>query len=417
MKRFVFILLPFFCAPLIGLAQLHSVNAAEYYFDSDPGPGHGIPISVTTDDVVALDGTISTSGLSPGVHVLNVRVRREDGIWSTTTRRMIRIGIGTTFSAAEVFFDTDPGLGAATAIPITAAGVMNQSAFPIPALTRGFHRLNLRCYSGGTWSAASSKVLRLGSALIDGAEAYFDTDPGEGHGIPIDVGTGLDVTALDSSVSVLAAGTGFHNVYMRFRGGGVWSFPKNQTLRIGPWVDGGADRISGAEFFVDSDPGPGNGCALYASDGAFDSGSEAAQRYIMGSALGQGSHVIGLRIRDGGGRWQNTIRDTVQVLQAHVVTTVRADTTGQHVLVAWNTYPSATLYRVHYDSTWAGAFSGFISVNPPDTSVLLNPDGMKRFFKVFAVQPDAQPCGSTLQEASLPDRRANLQHLTQQDKP
>jgi hypothetical protein len=394
MNRLSFILLfiPFVC-----FGQVHSVNSAEYFFDTDPGVGNGTPISVATDDTVAMSGMITTGGLSPGVHVLNVRVRRDDGFWSAPTRRMIRIGIGTSFSAAEAFFDSDPGEGSGTPVPITPQGTINESAFAIPALARGFHRANLRCYSGGTWSAPSARVLRLGSAILDGAEAYFDSDPGEGHGISVDVGTGADVTALDSSVSVAAACTGYHTLYLRFRGGGVWSFPKFQPLRIGPWVDGGSNRITGAEYFIDTDPGAGHGCALTAVDGNFDSGLEAVRSYVLGSTMGIGSHVIGMRIRDGGGRWQNTVRDTVTILQAHTVTTMLPDTAGGRLLVAWTTYPTATLYRVHYDSTVTGTYTSFFTVTPPDTSCRVTPDAARRYFKVYAVQPDPQPCSATRQ--------------------
>ncbi len=395
MKRVVLLL----CLGLSGgllFAQIHTVTNAEYFWDSDPGPGFGTPISIVSEDTVALDGDVSTSGLSAGVHVLNVRVQRDDGLWGGVTRRMVRVGIGTTFEAAEVFWDNDPGQGSATPLAITAGGVMNETAWDVPDVERGFHWFNLRCKSGGTWSAATARTVRVGSALIDGAEAYFDTDPGEGNGIPVDVETGLDVTAYDSTVSVLAAGEGFHNLYLRFRGGGVWSFPKYQSLRVGPWVDGGINRITGGEFFVDTDPGEGNGCPLIAEDGVFDEREELMRRYLMGSDLGLGQHVIGIRAKDAGGRWYNTLRDTVQIIESHLVTTARRDTTGNYVRLMWTTYPEALEYRVHYDSSATGTFTNYVSVLPPDTSLELTPPAggnlIRQFHRVVAVQVEAEPC-------------------------
>ncbi len=373
-------------------AQVHSVTNAEYFWDSDPGPGFGTPISIVSDDTVALDGELSTSGLSVGVHVLNVRVQREDGLWGGVTRRMVRVGIGTTFDAAEVFWDSDPGQGSATPLAITANGVMNEAAFDVPDIGRGFHRFNVRCKSGGTWSPATARVVRLGSALIDGAEAYFDTDPGEGNGIPVDVATGLDVTVYDTTVSVLAAGEGFHNLYLRFRGGGVWSFPKYRSLRIGPWVDGGIARIAGGEFFIDTDPGAGNGCPFIAEDGAFDEREETMRRYLMGSDLGLGQHVVYGRIRDAGGRWHNVVRDTIQIIESHLVSTARRDTLGPHVRLMWSTFPTALEYRVHYDATPTGSFTSYFTVAPPDTFVEFPPDSLRRFYRVVAVQVEPEPC-------------------------
>ena len=385
-------------------AQVHSVISAEYFWDSDPGAGFGTPISIVSDDTVALEGDLSTSGLTAGVHVLNVRVQREDGLWGEVTRRMVRVGIGTTFEAAEVFWDSDPGQGLATPLAITAEGVMNETAWDVPDITRGFHWFNLRCKSGGTWSVASARTVRVGSALIDGAEAYFDTDPGEGNGIPVDVGApALDVTAYDSTVSVLAAGEGFHNLYLRFRGGGVWSFPKYQSLRVGP---AGTDQIAGGEFYVDTDPGEGNGCPLLAEDGAFDEPDEAMRRILMGSDLALGEHIIGIRAQDAGGRWYNTLLDTVQIIESHLVSTVFTDTLGRHVRLMWDVFPEALEYRVHFDSSATGPFTNYLTVMPPDTFLELTPNPVgnfiRQFHRVVAVQvePDA-PCEEQA------DRRAN----------
>ncbi|WP_370104876.1 hypothetical protein, partial [Winogradskyella sp.] len=58
-----------------------SIASAEYFIDSDPGVGNGMPLSVT-GDVVDMDFNIPTSGLVDGVHKLYVRVINTDGTWS-----------------------------------------------------------------------------------------------------------------------------------------------------------------------------------------------------------------------------------------------------------------------------------------------------------------------------------------------
>lgn len=391
MIRTVFI---FFLAllPQVSLSQLHQIIAAEYFFDSDPGPGSGIPIALVPDDVVQLDGDISTSGLSPGVHVLNVRVQREDGIWGEATKWHLRIGVATITQAAEVYFDTDPGAGNAVEVDVDQNGLIDETAFEVPDLARGFHTLNLRTYSGGTWSANVARPIRLGSALIDGAEAYFDTDPGEGSGTPVDVVSGADVIAFDSTVNVGAAGSGIHNLYLRFRGGGVWSFPVDRVIRVGLSVTDGVNRITGGEFFIDMDPGEGNGCALIAEDGVFDETEEGMRRYVE-SNLSLGQHVVGVRVKDAGERWHIPLLDTVHVIEAHLVaTTTMYEGITPYALLSWNAYPEAILYRVHYDSLETGPFTGYISVSPPDTSLLIEPAAFKRLFKVVALQIEPEPC-------------------------
>ena len=384
------------------LAQLHTIVDAEYFWDTDPGPGGGTPIAIAAGETAIFDGDlISTAGLSRGQHLLNVRVQRDDGAWGESTRRKVFIGIGSDMDAAEVFFDSDPGKGNGTAVGISPEGIIDETAFSVPDVERGFHKMYLRCFSNGTWSAPVANVLRVGSAWIDGAEVFFDTDPGEGNGYTFDVTPGPDVVAQDSTVSVAASGTGFHKVYMRFRGGGVWSFPKSQTLRINPEAAGGINHIAGGEFFFDVDPGEGNGCPLIAEDGEFDNLEETMRRYVIGSSVSAGEHIVYFRVIDAGGRWYNTVRDTVVVDTARLTVIPIVDLLDRDVCVAWSNYPSAIEYIVKYDSDQDGAFADFVSVFPPDTSVVLPADSTHLFFRVAVIDTEAEPCGERGESAAV----------------
>ncbi|MEY2830684.1 MAG: hypothetical protein RIQ33_2542, partial [Bacteroidota bacterium] len=67
----------------------HSIVAAEYFFDNDPGVGKGQPISVSTpSDSVATSASISiqTAGIGFGKHWLYVRMKNELGQWGFTQR-------------------------------------------------------------------------------------------------------------------------------------------------------------------------------------------------------------------------------------------------------------------------------------------------------------------------------------------
>jgi hypothetical protein len=96
-------------------AVAHTITQAEYYFDSDPGYGAGMPLPVSPDsDVVAVDD-ISLNGLQRGFHTLFVRFEDNHGNWSLPIRRSFsvfpeRLGPNH-IVGGEVFFDTDPGIG------------------------------------------------------------------------------------------------------------------------------------------------------------------------------------------------------------------------------------------------------------------------------------------------------------------
>lgn len=356
--RLIMILGTVLVCPLIALSQLHSVASVEYFFDSDPGVGNGTSVPVISGEEVVLDGDIATTGLSPGLHKLYFRMQRDDGVWGETTAREVRVGVGSTFDQAEAFFDSDPGVGSGLPVAIAEDGVINLADFDVPDIGRGFHDFNVRFYSGGTWSIPAKRTLRLGSAMIDGAEAFFDVDPGEGNGNPVGVEFGTDVAAYDTAVLVNAAGTGFHTLYLRFRGGGVWTFPIANTLRIGPAIEGDVDIISGGEFFIDVDPGIGNGCALLAEDGVFDSPEEIMRRYISAD-FALGPHVIGVRARDAAGIWTETAFDTVNVIEAHLVSTTVQNPDNELRLI-WTKYPEALEYRLYYDSLATGTFTSYL---------------------------------------------------------
>jgi N-acetylneuraminic acid mutarotase len=59
--------------------NLSGVNSAEYYFDSDPGLGHGTPMTIASGHATA---TVDLTLLSLGTHTLHVRSHDAAGNWS-----------------------------------------------------------------------------------------------------------------------------------------------------------------------------------------------------------------------------------------------------------------------------------------------------------------------------------------------
>jgi hypothetical protein len=54
----------------------------EYFFDTDPGYGAGIQVPVTSGQDVSQVFNMDTTGLSPGRHVINIRVKNAGNDWS-----------------------------------------------------------------------------------------------------------------------------------------------------------------------------------------------------------------------------------------------------------------------------------------------------------------------------------------------
>ncbi|NBU72211.1 MAG: hypothetical protein EBS53_12335, partial [Bacteroidetes bacterium] len=143
------------------------VVAAEYFFNADPGVGAGQPFIVSHGAQAGGFGTISTDSLTPGVHILSVRVRNAQGEWGHT--RSQYIFISDTFQrvrpsrpaiqAISYFIDNEPGVYASPQLPVSPPVQALQGSFAIPVgnISLGSHRLAVRVQDdNGAWSTVQT---------------------------------------------------------------------------------------------------------------------------------------------------------------------------------------------------------------------------------------------------------------------
>jgi hypothetical protein len=253
------------------------IVGAEYFFDTDPGVGHGTSLAVTVGDSVSITTNISVGALTPGYHQVFLRVMDSTNVWSLYEGRNFYIQAPVTIpsapqiSSAEYFYDSDPGQGHGTPISVTVGDSVTQAAaVPVGALAPGFHQVFLRTQNtAGAWSLYEGRgvyvqapVVIPAAAQITSSEYFFDTDPGVGHGTSIPTTLGDSVTVAQN-ISVAALTPGFHNIFVRTANtNNVWSLYEGRGFYIQtPAVIPAAAQISGAEYFFDTDPGVGQGTA------------------------------------------------------------------------------------------------------------------------------------------------------------
>ena len=76
--------------------------------------------------------------------------------------------------------------------------------------------------------------------------------------------------------------------------------------------------IQAAEYFVDTDPGEGNGTAFQAQDGAFDSEVESIlPKDLNVTGLAVGPHLVGVRYQDNNSTWGEVLYQTIHVYDAN----------------------------------------------------------------------------------------------------
>jgi hypothetical protein len=138
--------------------SLSPVTMTEYFWDSDPGLGNAIPADLNNSVDVQQLVNLTLPVLSPGLHKFSLRVRNLAGEWSIPLQRDFYMPQPATslspVTMAEYFVDTDPGLGLAIPVPLTAGGDVQQMVeLAMSEVPIGFHNVGIRVKnSGGKWS-------------------------------------------------------------------------------------------------------------------------------------------------------------------------------------------------------------------------------------------------------------------------
>jgi hypothetical protein len=255
---FRYALFSFFFMAWSVFAYATQIKKAEYFWDTDPGVGNGILcMPFTASDSVHLNQSISTSGLSAGIHLLYIRTQSDSGVWSLSEGRPIRVE--SELVIGEYFWDSDPGIGQGNPIPIYFPTDSLATTFygNTQGLSKGVHQYFTRFRNvDGQWSLAEGRPITMISP-IQYAEYFWDTDPGQGNGLPVTLWVTGDSINTNLTISTAGLPGGYHMWYMRTQDAdGDWALSEGRSMYVQP-------QIIGGESFWDTDPGLGNGLPIY----------------------------------------------------------------------------------------------------------------------------------------------------------
>ncbi len=292
------------------ITNVSNIVAAEFFIDTDPGVGNGTPIAVTAGANVNFVATVPTTSLTAGFHFVAIRTRDANGKWGLYENRGFFISSSTTnvsnIVAAEFFIDIDPGVGNGTPIAVTASANVNFVAnVPTTSLTAGFHFVAIRTRdANGKWGLYENRGFFISSSTtnvsnIVAAEFFIDTDPGVGNGTPIAVTAGANVNFV-ATVPTTSLTAGFHFVAIRTKDAtGKWGLFENRGFYISSSTTNVSNIVS-AEFFIDTDPGVGNGTPITPSPTGANPTFIAT---IPTTLLSPGFHFVAIRTKDATGKW------------------------------------------------------------------------------------------------------------------
>jgi hypothetical protein len=227
-KQSIIYLLLLFCSYLQAQPQL---TKAEYFLDADPSYGAGLDIPFTAGTTLDVNFSVSLPGnISDGFHYITVRVKNTNNQGSAVlTRPFLKENLTplatSTVTGIEYFIDPDPGYGAATAVPITAALTTDNSfSIPLPSnISEGFHYLTVRVKDANNkWSAVlirpflNESLPPLPTSTITAIKYFIDADPGYGAATEVPV-TAAPVTDNSFSISLPSnISEGFHYLFLNF---------------------------------------------------------------------------------------------------------------------------------------------------------------------------------------------------------
>lgn len=266
----------------LGFGQSQSPQlTVEMFIDADPGFGKGQQYSTTLTDN---ELTMSLAGVTPGAHIVSVRVCDSQGAWSPTVTNPLYISDEQLYAALEYFIDTDPGAGKGVKVDGAGSRVVS-FAVATDNLALGTHTVGVRVQRvEGTWTDVMTRTFIVTAPNVQAdnvIEYFFDADPGFGNGFQLAAADGTNVFYVPTESLV----PGAHLISVRCRDKEErWSATVTNPLYVAEPVD-----VVSAEYYVDTDPGEGKGTAVaIGADGS-------ASFTVPTAALSIGEHRLVLR--------------------------------------------------------------------------------------------------------------------------
>ena len=149
---------------------------------------------------------------------------------------------------------------------------------------------------------------------ITRAEYYIGTDPGFGMATPVPVLSSGDNITLSFTASMQALAEGFHFINIRVQDDlGNWGFPVQRIFYVFKRQLIADRKISGIEYFIDTDPGFGLATPVTVSS----PGSSIALEFTaLTESFLEGFHYLNIRARDSLGRWSQPIQRIFYVFKS-----------------------------------------------------------------------------------------------------
>ncbi|MBS1589444.1 MAG: T9SS type A sorting domain-containing protein, partial [Bacteroidetes bacterium] len=365
-----------------------------YFYDNDPGFGNGTDIPVTSaTNINSFLVNVSVANITSGIHTLYIRSRDAQGKWSmTNTLNFTKIQslqpnphIVHYINKLEYFYDNDPGFGNGINVPITPGInisnlVVNTN---VTTLANGVHTLYFRSRdSAGQWSITNSMMFAKVQMPLSNphtvsnivqAEYYYDSDPGFGNGASITLTPSTQIVNLNFNANVANINNGVHTLYIRTKDlQGKWSetnsltFAKVKMPLGNPYT---RTNITTVEYFVDTDPGFGNGIQVPITP---DTNIANLSFNVNMALLVNSAHKLYIRSKDSQGKWSITnihlFNGGTAPLGVKILAFEAKLQKDRTVLLDWQTAEEKNVDRYEVERSYDATNWTFVGSSKPQTS-------------------------------------------------
>jgi len=207
---------------------------------------------------------------------------------------------------AEYFINHDPGYGNATPVLLSGDTVFIDELI-INDLDLGTHDIYLRVKNdSGIWGMAQTAPFLIIETIvlpdlspIIYAEYFFENDPGFGLATEIIVSSN-DTILISELIPSEGLPLGVNRLSIRVKNDNdVWGISESIEFYVRKDHTIAPVQIVGMEYFIDEDPGPGNGIyiTLTASD------TIMINEWLVSQTLTDGMHKLGMRVQSDSGIW------------------------------------------------------------------------------------------------------------------
>jgi hypothetical protein len=331
------------------------VTQFEYSVDN----GSWTAVNPADAPTISINQIVSTAGLGFGLHQLRIRLSDDAGRTGAVTNGYFFIIDPTNPGVARLVttFAYRIDDGAWTVVdPADAAQVNINEVVSTTGLSFGLHKLFLRVNDDAGRAGAATNGYFFILDPIHPSELRLVTQIQ--YWFNAQTPTTLDVTDAPSvnfnqivATATLPIGLNRFNIRVIDDLGRTGVATNASLVVIAPFGAGSPRYISAAEFFVNVDPGPGNGVPIHLpDDGTYDEGTEVVDTVLTNLPIG--FHRLGFRTRDDLGRWSPPEIDSLLVGPILVIRR-----TGSNIVLNWQSGPGVNQFKIYRAPTVNGTYA------------------------------------------------------------